>query len=95
MSAIATSTPRPIRAYALLRAACSLVRNRVFLSSNRHLAESDVSYTEHFAVAMGISVRLLGASLASAVHAILPGVFTTAASSTCEAVVAEVTSRKK
>ena len=45
-----------------------------------HPASAGESYGEHFRVAMGFSRQLIGAGLAAAVHAIVPGLHKTTAS---------------
>ena len=45
-----------------------------------HPASAGETYGEHFKVAMGFSRQLIGAGLAAAVHAILPGLHKTTAS---------------
>lgn len=44
-----------------------------------HPASAGESYGEHFRVAMGFSRQLIGAGLAAAVHAVLPGLHKTTA----------------
>jgi hypothetical protein len=51
------------------------------------------SYLEHAGVALGISLRLFGAALAALVHAVIPCLFVTTASSTIKALNARVTAR--
>ena len=51
--------------------------HRLFLS---HPATVDETYGEHFTVALGFALRLIGAGLAALVHAIIPCLFETTAS---------------
>jgi len=51
------------------------------------------TYTEHFGVAMGYSLRLLGASGAAFMHALLPFTFKTTASTAIKAMYADMTGR--
>lgn len=66
----------------------------MFTDSADHLADSRLTYMDHFLIAMGYSARLFGASIACAVHAVIPGVFTTTASRVCEAIMEDVLSRR-
>ena len=50
---------------------------RLFLD---HPASVEETYTEHFGAAMKYSVRLAGASMAAAIHALVPGLCCTTAS---------------
>jgi hypothetical protein len=52
----------------------------MFKSSKAHLAEVDESYFAHLKAAFGISGRLMAASAACAVHAVIPGLCTHTAS---------------
>lgn len=49
-------------------------------ASKHHLDQVGESYFEHLAAALGFSVRLAQASLACAIHALVPGLFMAAAS---------------
>lgn len=49
-------------------------------ASKRHLADVDEAYAEHLGEALGIAALLIGAGLACAVHAIIPGLCTRTAS---------------
>jgi hypothetical protein len=51
------------------------------------------TYTEHFGVAMGYSLRLLRASGAAFMHALLPFTFKTTASTAIKAMYADMTRR--
>ena len=50
-------------------------------ASKHHLDQVGESYFEHLAAALGFAVKLAKASLACAIHALVPGVFARAASS--------------
>jgi hypothetical protein len=52
----------------------------MFRSSKRHLDEAGESYFEHLAAACTISLTLAHASLACALHALIPGLCTRTAS---------------
>ena len=49
-------------------------------SSKRHLGDAGESYFKHLGAAAGISLKLARASLACALHALVPGLFTRTAS---------------
>lgn len=55
----------------------------------KHLDDVGMSYWQHMWVAMGCSLRFLRASLAVALHALVPSVFVTAGSSTAHEIVCE------
>ncbi len=50
---------------------------RLFLDHPRSVNET---YPQHFAVAMGFALRLMGAGFAALVHALIPALFKTTAS---------------
>jgi hypothetical protein len=62
-------------------------------SSKRHLHEADESYFEHLRVAAGFSLKLAKASLACAVHALVPGLFTRTASGSVARLQAQLAAR--
>jgi hypothetical protein len=64
--------------------------DRYFLLHPRSVNES---YLQHAGVAFGISFRLFGAALAAFVHAVIPCLFVTTASSTIKELNAKVTAR--
>lgn len=64
--------------------------DRCFISHPRSVNES---YLQHAGVAFGISFRLFGAALAALVHAVIPCLFVTTASSTIKDLNAKVVSR--
>ena len=64
--------------------------DRVFFTHPRAVNES---YLEHFAVAMGFAVRLLGAGLAALVHALIPCLFEKTASTAIRAMHDQISSR--
>jgi len=64
--------------------------DRYFLSHPRSVNES---YREHAGVAFRISVRLFGAAFAALVHAVIPCLFVTTASSTIKELNADIMSR--
>jgi hypothetical protein len=64
--------------------------DRYFLSHPRSVNES---YLEHAGVAFGISVRLFSAAFAALVHAVIPCLFVTTASSTIKELNADIMSR--
>jgi hypothetical protein len=64
--------------------------DRYFLSHPRSVNES---YVEHAGAAFGISCRLFGAAVAALVHAVIPCLFVTTASSTIKELNAKVASR--
>ena len=64
--------------------------DRYFLSHPRSVNES---YLQHAGAAFGISLRLFGAALAALVHAVIPCLFVTTASSTIKELNAEITAR--
>ena len=63
---------------------------RLFLD---HPASVDESYGEHFGVAMSYSGRLFAASCAALVHALLPFLFVTTASTAIKGMYANMTRR--
>ncbi|MGE0038884.1 MAG: DUF6356 family protein [Xanthobacteraceae bacterium] len=64
--------------------------DRCFLS---HPSSVNESYLQHAGVALGFSFRLFGAALAALVHAVIPCLFVTTASSTIKELNAEITTR--
>jgi hypothetical protein len=64
--------------------------DRYFLSHPRSVNES---YVEHAGAAFGISLRLFGAAFAALVHAVIPCLFVTTASSTIKSLNAMVMAR--
>lgn len=64
--------------------------DRYFLS---HPSSVNESYVQHAGVAAGISFRLFGAAFAALVHAFIPCLFVTTASSTIKELNAKVTAR--
>lgn len=64
--------------------------DRYFLSHPRSV---DESYLVHAGVALGISFRLFGAALAALVHAVIPCLFVTTASSAIKSLNLEMTAR--
>jgi Family of unknown function (DUF6356) len=64
--------------------------DRYFLS---HPSSVNESYVQHAGVALGFSFRLFGAALAALVHAVIPCLFVTTASSTIKELNAEITKR--
>ncbi|HVU31717.1 MAG TPA: DUF6356 family protein [Sphingomicrobium sp.] len=49
-------------------------------SSKRHLADVGETYGEHLGAALGFSIKLVKASAACALHALVPALFTQTAS---------------
>jgi hypothetical protein len=49
-------------------------------SSKRHLVDAGETYPEHLGAALGFSACLARASIACAIHALVPGLFTRTAS---------------
>jgi hypothetical protein len=66
--------------------------DRYFLAHPRSVNET---YAEHAGVAFRVALRLLGAGLAAAVHAVLPFLFVTTASRTIRALHGEIVARSK
>jgi hypothetical protein len=66
--------------------------DRYFLAHPRSVNES---YPEHAGIALRVSARLLGASLAAAVHAVFPRLFETTASRAIKALHGEIAARAK
>lgn len=64
--------------------------DRYFLAHPRSVNES---YLEHAGVALRASMVLFGAALAAFVHAFVPGLFVTTASSTIKTLHDEITAR--
>ena len=64
--------------------------DRCFISHPRSV---DESYAQHAGVAFRISIRLFGAAFAALVHALIPCLFVTTASSTIKDLNAKVVSR--
>ena len=65
----------------------------MFESTRNHLREVQESYPRHLATALEISLRLAGASMACAVHAIVPGLCTRTASRSITKIHGVLTSR--
>jgi hypothetical protein len=63
-------------------------------ASRAHLAECEEGYLAHLRAAVGISLTLLTASLACAIHALVPGVFTRSASVRVERVRSSIIARR-
>jgi hypothetical protein len=64
--------------------------DRLFIAHPRAVSED---YLGHAAVALRFALLLLGAGLAALVHALVPALFETTASSTIKKLHAEMTSR--
>ena len=62
-------------------------------SSKRHLGDAGESYFRHLGVAAGISLRLAKASLACAIHALIPGLCTRTASRSIASLAAQLANR--
>ena len=65
---------------------------RLFLDHPRSLNES---YLQHFAVAAGFAVRLIGAGCAALVHAFVPCLFEKTASTEIRSLAAKIDGRGK
>ena len=63
--------------------------------ARHHLDKVEESYCEHFLIAAGFGVRLIGAGLAAFIHAICPALFEYTASSTVDKLAAELQARRK
>ena len=52
----------------------------IFIKSKKHCDNANESYFKHMFVALGISFRLLKASLMAAIHSLIPALFEKGAS---------------
>jgi hypothetical protein len=63
-------------------------------ASRAHLAECNEGYFAHLKAAMSITATLIGAAMACAVHALVPGLFTRTASNRVEQVRSSILARR-